>query len=252
MSRIGAPAAALAALLALPRPAELRATPRRERGRSIFGETGCASCHVPDRRIERDRRFFDLEVTGAGGRLSGRVVRIEPGKPFLVRGLYSDLLQHDLGPAFHEVQFDGSVQRFFRTAPLWGVGSTAPYGHDGADLTLDAVIRRHGGEAQSTRERYEALSEADREAVLDFLSSLVLYAPETLLLEDGEPFNPERLFNVPGRFEGWVLAPDGSRVFSRALTNVEEAYGCRLPWIVDRDRDGFPDILRLTIEPLRH
>ncbi len=80
--------------------------------------------------------------------------------------------------------------------------------------------------------------------MIDFLNSLVLYAPETLPCgPDGEPFNPERFFNVPGRFEGWVVAPDGSRVFSRALVNVEEAYGCRLPWIEDRDRDGFPDIL---------
>ncbi len=248
--------------LNLPRPAELRRTPRRERGRETFGRIGCASCHVPDWRIDRDRRFFDLEVAkNPKGELAGKLRRTTPGGPVEVRGIYSDLRHHDLGEAFHEVQFDGSVIRRFRTSPLWGAGSTAPYGHDGASLSLDDVIRRHGGEALEARRAYEAMGEEDRGAVLDFLSGLVLYSLETLPCDvdgDGEisehfivagrdtgreTFNPEWLFRVPGEVEGWVTAPDGSRVFSRALRNVEEAYGCRLPWIVDRDRDGFPDIL---------
>jgi CxxC motif-containing protein (DUF1111 family) len=33
------------------------------------------------------------------------------------------------------------------TEPLWGVGSTAPYGHDGRSINLREVILRHGGEA---------------------------------------------------------------------------------------------------------
>jgi CxxC motif-containing protein (DUF1111 family) len=31
------------------------------------------------------------------------------------------------------------------TEPLWGVGSTSPYGHDGRSTTLQEVILRHGG-----------------------------------------------------------------------------------------------------------
>ena len=38
----------------------------------------------------------------------------------------------------------------FLTTALWGVGSTAPYGHDGRSMTLKDVILRHGGEAQSS------------------------------------------------------------------------------------------------------
>jgi hypothetical protein len=248
--------------LNLPRPAELRRTPRRERGRAAFDRIGCASCHVPDWRVERDRRFFDLEVTESPrGELTGSLKRLTPGGPAQIRGIYSDLRHHDLGEAFHELQFDGSVIRRFRTSPLWGLGSTAPYGHDGASLSIDQVIRRHGGEALEARHGYEDLSPEDRDAVLDFLSSLVLYSLDTLPCDvngDGEisehfmvagrdtgreTFNPEWLFRIPGEIEGWVIAPDGSRVFSRALRNVDAAYGCRLPWIVDRDRDGFPDIL---------
>jgi len=249
--------------LNLPRPAELRHTPRRERGRQVFARIGCAACHVPDWKVAKDRRFFDVDVTeDAQGELTGRLRKLTPGKSVVVRGLYSDLRHHDLGDGFHEVQFDGSVIRRFRTSPLWGVGTTAPYGHDGASLTLDQVIRRHGGEALDARRGYDALSAEDSDAILDFLSSLVLYSLETLPCDvdgDGvvsdhfivagrdtgrETFNPEWLFRVPGEIEGVVTAPDGSRVLSRALRNVQEAYGCSLPWIVDRPRSGYPEILQ--------
>ncbi len=229
-------------------------------GEAVFADLGCAGCHVPDWKIERDRRFFDLEVAPdpATGELAGRVVPLH-GEPVVVRGIYSDLRTHDLGETFHEMQFDGSKIRRFRTPPLWGAGSTAPYGHDGASLDLDAVIRRHGGEAAATAEAYRSLPPEKREAVLTFLRSLVLYSTETIPCDvdgDGkvaehfevagadtgrERFNPEWLFTVPGRVEGRVKAPDGQWIESQALANVDEAYGVDLPWIADADHDGFPD-----------
>ena len=45
---------------------------------------------------------------------------------FVVEGIFADFKRHDLGPAFHERNFDGSIQKEFVTEPLWGVGSTAP------------------------------------------------------------------------------------------------------------------------------
>ena len=42
------------------------------------------------------------------------------------------------------------------TEPLWGVGTTAPYGHDGRSINLNEVILRHGGEAQRARDLYAA------------------------------------------------------------------------------------------------
>jgi CxxC motif-containing protein (DUF1111 family) len=40
------------------------------------------------------------------------------------------------------------MQTQWMTRPLWGVGSTGPYGDDGRSITLNDVILRHGGEAQ--------------------------------------------------------------------------------------------------------
>jgi hypothetical protein len=144
------------------------------------------------------------------------------------------------------------------------VGSTAPYGHDGASLTLDAVIRRHGGEAGTASGAYRRLRERGRDDLLAFLNSLVLFSTADLPTDidhDGkiaahfrvagmdtgrERFNPEWLFNTPGRIEGPILAPDGGRIVSQALINLRAAYGCDLPWTRDRDGDGFPDLLGVT------
>jgi hypothetical protein len=246
-----------------PAPAERSRTPQRRRGREIFGKLGCVRCHVPDWHLETDRRFFDLRIAPDPdtGRLQGRLVRLDrtDPRPFTIRGVYSDFTHHDLGPAFHQVQFDGSRVTRFRTAPLWGVGSSAPYGHDGASLDLDEVIRRHGGEAGAEQQAYTSLSDEDRAALIEFLRGLVLYSVDDLPCDldgDGriaesfvvagqdtgiERLNPEWLFRVPGRIEGRVLAPDGAAVRSFALTNVEEAYGAHLEWLADRNHDGLPD-----------
>ena len=63
------------------------------------------------------------------------------------------------------------------TTPLWGVGTTAPYGHDGRSINLNEVILRHGGEAQRARDAFAGFGFAAGR-VLDFLNSLVLFPPD--------------------------------------------------------------------------
>jgi len=270
-----------------PSPAETALTPMRHRGKELLTSAGCTACHVPDWKLEADnrkdsdythrylgdRRYFNLDVepNPITGKLEGKLqwladtapggVKGEPKRgAFLVKGMYSDFVHHDLGPAFHQVQFDGSVIKAFRTAPLWGVGSTAPYGHDGASLDLDSVIRRHGGEAQASTDAYEKLPDADRLAMLEYLRGLVLYSVDDLPADingDGkisehfivagqdtgtERLNPEWLFRVPGRIEGDVSNPVGVKVRSYALTNVSDAYGGHLKFLESTSHPGFPDV----------
>jgi CxxC motif-containing protein (DUF1111 family) len=99
-------------------------------------------------------------------------------QPFLVRDVFTDFKRHDLGPEFHEPDFNGAVTTRFMTTPLWGVGSTAPYGHDGRSINLEEVILRHGGEAQASRDAFARLPEGQQAAVLGFLASLVLFPPD--------------------------------------------------------------------------
>ena len=95
-----------------------------------------------------------------------------------MRNIFTDFKRHDLGPNFHERNYDGTMRTQFLTTPLWGVGTTAPYGHDGRSMNLTDVILRHGGEAQAARDRFADLSGADRRRLLDFLNSLVLFPPD--------------------------------------------------------------------------
>lgn len=59
-----------------------------------------------------------------------------------------------------------------RTAPLWGVRTRTNLMHDGETLTFNEAILRHAGEATQVRNRYIALSAADKKKLISFLESL--------------------------------------------------------------------------------
>jgi hypothetical protein len=277
-------------LLNHPAPARGKSSPEAAAGDKLFLKIGCAVCHLPDwhlvsgnptakdytERFDGDRRFFDLQVAwnDTTDRLEGKLVyltqknddakgqRAVPRRgAYTIRGIYSDFKYHDVGEDFYQVQFDGSVVRMWRTTPLWGVGHTAPYGHDGASLDLDSVIRRHGGEALASRSAYTKLPATERQQVICFLNNLILYQTDQLPCDingDGvidehflvhgqdtsvERFQPEWLLRVPGTIEGPIRNIKGENITSFALTNVREAYGLDLELIRDSDGDGFPDAI---------
>jgi mono/diheme cytochrome c family protein len=177
-------------------------------GRALFTQVGCASCHVPSLTINADRRVADVETTFSdftpadgnlatdGNPLNRLFAAITPRfvtvddpvpdpvlknpslQPFVVQNFFADLKRHSLGPNFVERNFDGTLLTQTMTEPLWGVGTTAPYGHDGRSQTLEEVIVRHGGEAQGARDGFVTLSRANKNLVLAFLGSLVLFPPD--------------------------------------------------------------------------
>jgi len=186
-----------------------RETSASRTGRSAFMASGCALCHVPDLRIDKDRRVADVEtafdpVRGRFNRLYATAapllqavddgtglpaVKVPSRGSFLVRDIFTDFKRHDLGPEFHERRFDGTMTTQFMTEPLWGVGSTPPYGHDGRSINLSEVILRHGGEARRSRDTYAALSPALQESVIAFLNTLIVFPPDDTAsnLDPGDP-----------------------------------------------------------------
>jgi hypothetical protein len=207
-----------------------RQTIRTRTGRHLLDRVGCTRCHVEELVIDQDRRVADVQtvhdpVHGIFNRLfatattqfavvedGDRYPRLEPkGEPFVVENIFTDFKRHDLGEAFHEREYDGTLQTEFLTEPLWGVGSTAPYGHDGRSIDLEEVILRHGGEALRSRNAYAALPEADQRLIVEFLESLVLFPPDDTASNlnpgdpDGDPQQPANhgsinlgaLFQIP-------------------------------------------------------
>ena len=169
-----------------------------ERGRSVFNRIGCSSCHMADLAINQDRRVADVEtvhdpLNGIFNTLFATAIplyqdindgsgysdlKLPLGNPFVVKDIFTDFKRHDLGANFYERNWDGTLQTTFMTRPLWGVGSTGPYGHDGRSNTLKDVILRHGGEAQSASAAFAALKPNDEVALITFLNSLVLFPPD--------------------------------------------------------------------------
>ena len=194
------------------KPAVYQQTDETRIGRSLFEHTRCAQCHIPDLQINHDRRVADVETTydpqrGIFNNLFATAnplfnsmddntgfpaVKQPKLYPFLVRNIFTDLKRHDVGPAFYERNFDGSLRTEFLTTPLWGVGSTAPYGHDGRSINLMEVILRHGGEARAARDEFAALSPLQQNRLIAFLNSLVLFPPDDTAsnLDPGNPGTP--------------------------------------------------------------
>ena len=191
------------------KPATYEQTQDTIKGREIFEQIGCAQCHIPDMQINRDRRVADVETvydeqrgifndlfatatplfTEINDNSGFPTVKKPNLQPFLVRNIYTDFKRHDLGSNFYERDYDGTIRKTFMTAPLWGVGSTAPYGHDGRSINLREVIRRHGGEALAARNAFVSLNSNRQARVLDFLNSLILFPPDDTAsnLDPGDP-----------------------------------------------------------------
>lgn len=193
------------------KPALGKQTTRTAQGETLLNTIGCTNCHVQDMTIDYDRRVADIDtvhdpVNGIFNRLFATAttlwMTVPDGQPdpkllpignsFLVENIYTDFKRHDLGEAFHERNYDGTLHMEFMTEPLWGVGSTAPYGHDGRSMNLEEVILRHGGDALTERNSFVALTEDDQRKIIEFLQTLILFPPDDTAssLNPGNPGMP--------------------------------------------------------------
>jgi CxxC motif-containing protein (DUF1111 family) len=148
-------------LLAPPAPAP--DSPSTVRGRDLFKTTGCAACHTPSMRT--GRMVASGSSTSPSAALSNQTVN-----------LFSDLLLHQMGEGLADgITQGGAGPDEFRTAPLWGVGKRIFFLHDGRTRDLVQAIEAHrsnGSEANKIVERFNKLSAADQQAIIDFLRSL--------------------------------------------------------------------------------
>jgi Di-haem oxidoreductase, putative peroxidase len=161
-----------------PQPATLGAS--AQRGFQLFtgslanGGVGCFACHTPQMVTPPRSENDALENVTAN--------------------LYSDLLIHHMGRGLADDITQGAATGdMFRTTPLWGLGQRIFFLHDGRTSDLLQAIQAHsssGGECEDDNDRggssqcygaseanavisrFNKLSVADKQSILDFLRSL--------------------------------------------------------------------------------
>lgn len=185
------------------------------RGKEMFTVARCNSCHIPLMRANnpifsepsqnpnyRDGTFpagqdpvamgvdpafavtFDLtrdqpdnQIKDANGNVTFHLgaFKKEADGRVSVR-LFGDLKRHKMGSDLAEqIDEEGTGASTFLTENLWGVGSTAPYLHDGRATTLTEAIMEHGGEAAKSRAAFKGFSTDDQKALIAYLDNLVLF-----------------------------------------------------------------------------
>ncbi|MCG6148452.1 thiol oxidoreductase [Leptospira levettii] len=128
------------------------------RGKEIFIQIGCASCHIP--RIKTG----DHPIPEIANQ------EIRP---------YTDLLIHDMGDGLSDFRPDFKANgNEWRTTPLWGLGLIERVNghelllHDGRARGIQEAILWHGGEAEQTKNNFKSLSKDQRTKLISFLKSL--------------------------------------------------------------------------------
>jgi cytochrome c551/c552 len=125
-------------------------------GGQIFANVGCSLCHTPTMRTAASSVTADLSQVNAN--------------------LFSDLLVHQMGTKLADGVRQGNAGvDEFRTAPLWGLGQRIFFLHDGRTSDLLTAIRQHdspGSEASGVIAQFRALTESQKQDLLNFLRSL--------------------------------------------------------------------------------
>ena len=165
------------------------------RGEAIFNTIGCVQCHVRD-FVTPDDPAIEEALRG---------VALRP---------YSDFLLHDMGLAADFIPEGDAQAQEIRTPPLWGLRRRPALWHDGRliggtfETRVVAAIEEHGAflsEGAASKGAWDALSAADKDAVLAFLASLG--RPEFDATGDDRVLR-EDFVDFAGCFGGVGISPD--------------------------------------------
>jgi CxxC motif-containing protein (DUF1111 family) len=134
-------------------------------GEQLFGNVGCAGCHVASIRTARAGTVINAGAYTVPASLGSKL--IHP---------YSDFLLHNIGtgdgiPVLPDPGYAITAQQI-RTAPLWGLRTRNRLMHDGLTFTLQDAISRHTVQADFARRAFRALSSTEQAQMLAFLNSL--------------------------------------------------------------------------------
>ncbi len=170
-------------------------------GEQTFADIGCASCHVPELPLDHQGwKYTEPNPYNPPGNLQVGdaptltvdltshkldLPRLEARNGVVMVPAYTDLKLHDItsgpgdpnGEPLDMLQPAGSPGFFagntrFLTRKLWGVANEPPYFHHGKYTTLREAVEAHRGEAQDSYLAWQALSDYERDSVIEFLKTL--------------------------------------------------------------------------------
>lgn len=140
-------------------------TPQVKAGEALFNQIGCAICHIPS-----------ITTAHPGTRINGGVFTVPNALGNKIIHPYSDFLLHDIGTGdgipFLPLPEFASTANQIRTAPLWALRTRNRLMHDGLSFTKQEAIQRHAGQATNVTNRYNVLSNMQKNQLLAFLDSL--------------------------------------------------------------------------------
>lgn len=170
-------------------------------GEKLFQKIGCATCHMPALPLDHQGWIYaepnpynppgnlqaddapPVSVDLTSDALPGP--RLKPVHGIVYVPAYTDLKLHDIcsGPndpnadPLSQNQPSGSLAFFagnqeFITRKLWGLYNSGPFMHHGQFTTMREAILAHHGEAKASSRAFRALSEYDRDSIIEFLKSL--------------------------------------------------------------------------------
>lgn len=207
----------------IPRDPEIEAAVSM--GEQLFTRVGCSSCHVPELPLDDDGWLFsepsqynpygNLRLGDAPtfilnlNRPDLPLPRLKATQGVTQVPAYSDFKLHDItsGPddpnrepldmmraRGMELRFDKAAffagNSKFITRRLWGVASRPSFFHHGKFTTMRESILAHAGEAEASSQAFKALSDHEKDCVIEFLKTLQVLPPGTDALIVDENFRP--------------------------------------------------------------
>ncbi len=186
-------------------------------GENLFGNIGCAGCHIPNLPLKNWMYTEPNPYNPAGNLqpdnapsitmdLTSRLLprpRLTPVNGVIHVSAYTDFKLHDIcnGPddpnieAIDQNQPAGSPaflrgNRYFLTKRLWNVGSTPNHFHHGKFTTIREAIFAHAGEAQASQMSFAKLSNYDQGSIVEFLKTLRVLPPGSRWLIVDQDYRP--------------------------------------------------------------
>lgn len=190
-------------------------------GEQVFLDIGCASCHTPALPLtDGGWNYVEPNPYNPAGnlqpgdapdwvmdlndpRLDLPRLSVDPQTNAVWVPAFTDMKVHNItsGPddpncEVLNMHFPGGSEGFnggnceFLTKKLWGAANEPPYFHHGLYTTMREAIEAHRGDAMDAYTAWAALSDYDKNSVIEFLKTLQVLPEDTPWLIVDEHGNP--------------------------------------------------------------